>query len=44
MDIFKFVTSIEKVNFVETYLNKQTQKAETEPIPATEKPVAQKAA
>ena len=44
MDIFKFVTSIEKVNFVETYLNKQTQKAETEPKPATEKPVAQKAA
>ncbi len=44
MDIFKFVTSIEKVNFVETYLNKQTQKAETAPKPATEKPVAQKAA
>ncbi|MBM3896317.1 MAG: peptidylprolyl isomerase [Thaumarchaeota archaeon] len=44
MDIFKFVTSIEKVNFVETYLNKQTQKAEKEPKPATEKPVAQKAA
>jgi len=44
MDIFKFVTSIEKVNFVEIYLNKQTQKAEKEPEPATEKPVAQKAA
>lgn len=44
MDIFKFVTSIEKVNFVETYLNKQTQKAETAPKPTTEKPVAQKAA
>ncbi len=44
MDIFKFVTSIEKVNFVETYLNKQTQKAEGESKPATEKPVAQKAA
>lgn len=44
MDIFKFVTSIEKVNFVETYLNKQTQKAEKAPTPATEKPVAQKAA
>ena len=44
MDVFKFVTSIEKVNFVETYLNKQTLKAETEPKPATEKPVAQKAA
>lgn len=44
MDIFKFVTSIEKVNFVETYLSKQTQKAEIEPTPATEKPVAQKAA
>lgn len=44
MDVFKFVTSIEKVNFVETYLNKQTLKAETEPKPTTEKPVAQKAA
>ena len=44
MDVFKFVTSIEKVNCVETYLNKQTLKAETEPKPATEKPVAQKAA
>ena len=44
MDIFKFVTSIEKVNFVETYLNKQTQKAEKELTPTTEKPVAQKAA
>ncbi len=44
MDVFKFVTSIEKVNFVETYLNKQTQKAEKEPTPTTEKPVAQKAA
>jgi peptidylprolyl isomerase len=42
LDIFKFVTTVEKVNFVETYLNK-TKKTE-EPKPATEKPVAQKAA
>jgi len=41
MDIFKFVTSIEKVNFVETY---QKQVKKEEPKPATEKPVAQKAA
>ncbi len=26
LDIFKFVPSLEKINFVETYLNKQTQK------------------
>jgi len=42
MDIFKFVTTTEKVNFVEIYLKKQA-KAE-EPKPETEKPVAQKAA
>ena len=41
MDIFKFVTSIEKVNFVETY---QKQVKKEEPKPVTEKPVAQKAA
>jgi peptidylprolyl isomerase len=31
LDIFKFVPSLEKVNFIETHLNKQTQtkKAET---------------
>jgi len=42
MDIFKFVTSLEKVNFVETYLNKQTKTEEAKP--ATETPVTQKAA
>lgn len=41
MDIFKFVTSLEKVNFVETYLNKQTKTEEAKP--ATETPVTQKA-
>jgi peptidylprolyl isomerase len=41
MDVFKFVASIEKVNFVETY---QKQIKKEEPKPATEKPVAQKAA
>lgn len=41
MDIFKFVTPLEKINFVETYLNKQAEKSE--PEPATEKPVTQKA-
>jgi peptidylprolyl isomerase len=41
MDVFKFVTTIEKVNFVEIY---QKQIKKEEPKPATEKPVAQKAA
>jgi peptidylprolyl isomerase len=46
LDIFKFVKSLQKINFLETYLQKspETQKKE-EPKPAeTEKPVAQKAA
>ena len=44
-DIFKFVPTLEKINFLETYLNKssETQKKE-ESKPKTEKPVAQKAA
>jgi peptidylprolyl isomerase len=29
-DIFKFVPSLEKVNFIETHLNKQTQTKKTE--------------
>jgi peptidylprolyl isomerase len=31
LDIFKFVPSIEKVNFIETHLNKQTQVVKPEP-------------
>lgn len=45
-EIFKFVSSLEKINFLETHLNKssETQK-KTEPISSkTEKPVTQKAA
>ena len=44
-DIFKFVPTLEKINFLETHLNKssETQKKE-ESNPKTEKPVAQKAA
>jgi len=44
-DIFKFVPSLEKINFLETHRKKplETQKKE-EPKPKTEKPVAQKAA
>ena len=44
-DIFKFVPTLEKINFLETHLNKssETQKKE-ESKPKTEKPVAQKAA
>ena len=44
-DIFKFVPALEKINFLETHLNKssETQKKE-ESKPNTEKPVAQKAA
>lgn len=44
-DIFKFVPTLEKINFLETHLNKssETQKKE-ESKPETEKPVAQKAA
>ena len=45
-DIFKFVPTLEKINFLETYLQKspETSKKE-EPKPAeTEKPVAQKTA
>ena len=44
-DIFKFVPTLEKINFLETHLKKssETQKKE-ESNPKTEKPVAQKAA
>lgn len=46
-EIFKFIPSLEKVNFVETYINKQTskpsEKATTQPK-QEEKPVEQKAA
>ena len=30
LDVFKFVPSLEKVNFIETHLNKQTQIKKTE--------------
>lgn len=45
-DIFKFVLSLEKINFLETHLNKssETQKKEEAKPAKTEKPVAQKAA
>ena len=44
-DIFKFVTTLEKINFLETHLNKssETQKKE-ESKPKPEKPVTQKVA
>jgi peptidylprolyl isomerase len=45
IDIFKFVKSLQKINFLETYMNKTTEtqkKTESEPT-KTEKPVAQKA-
>ena len=44
-DIFKFVPTLEKINFLETHLKKssETQKKE-ESKPKTEQPVAQKAA
>ena len=46
IDIFKFVKSLQKINFLETYLNKpsQTQKKEESTAEKTEKPVTQKAA
>ena len=46
LDIFKFVKSLQKINFLETYLHKasETQKKEESTPAKTEKPVAQKAA
>lgn len=45
MDIFKFIPSLEKVNFIETHVNKQTAKPseKTEAEKKPEKPVEQKA-
>lgn len=45
-DIFKFVTTLDKINFVETYLNKKTEKQPQKQEVKTkqEKPVEQKAA
>jgi peptidylprolyl isomerase len=46
LDIFKFVKSLQKINFLETYLQKSPEipkKEESKPV-TTEKPVAQKAA
>ena len=43
LDIFKFVPTLEKVNFVETHINKQNQEKKSEPpskpTETTEKPV-----
>jgi len=46
MDIFKFVPTLDKINFVETYLNKKTEKQPQKQEVKTkqEKPVEQKAA
>lgn len=46
LDIFKFVNSLQKINFLETYLNKssETQKKEEPKSTKTEKPVTQKTA
>jgi len=46
VDIFKFVKSLQKINFLETYENKSTQtpKKEESTSTKTEKPVTQKAA
>ncbi len=46
MDIFKFVKSLQKINFLETYQNKasETKKKEESKPAQTEKPVAQKTA
>ena len=45
MDIFKFVPSLEKINFIETFVSKKTAKPSetTEPEPKQEKPVEQQA-
>ena len=40
VDIFKFVPSLEKVNFIETYQNKQTQTKKTETKETAPKPKA----
>lgn len=46
LDIFKFVKSLQKINFLETYLNKSSEikKKEEPKSTKTEKPVAQKTA
>jgi peptidylprolyl isomerase len=31
LDIFKFVPTLERVNFIETHINKQTQEKKSEP-------------
>jgi len=44
MDIFKFIPSLEKINYIETHVNKQAKSAENkEPEKKQEKPVEQKA-
>ena len=44
MDIFKFIPTLEKVNFIETHQNKQTNKTpEKASEKKQEKPVEQKA-
>jgi len=44
IDIFKFIPSLEKINYIETHVNKQAKSAENkEPEKKQEKPVEQKA-
>ncbi len=44
LDIFKFIPSLEKINYIETHVNKQAKSAEKkEPEKKQEKPVEQKA-
>ena len=40
IDIFKFVPTLEKVNFIETYQNKQTQSKKSETKETAPKPKA----
>ena len=40
VDIFKFIPTLEKVNFIETYQNKQTQTKKSESTETTPKPKA----
>ncbi len=36
-DLFKFLPNLEKINFVETHLNKKTQKTDQKKIPEPKK-------
>ena len=43
MDLFKFIPTLEKANFIETYMNKKASKPEATTESKKEKPVEQKA-